>query len=450
MSDFISDSSGTVLYSNVGGGAIFEIQGAARNAGRTTRPTINKAVDKDPGNRDVLPWGVNNDHPAKVVKDTDTSTVIPSTLRKQINFLVSGGVVFGKITGYSGTGENFEIQPPASIPKVTDWAEVVNMDSFCERVATDLVWFYNAFVVLVLSRDRKQIVNIDVLPASHCRMSPQEDKLGGRSRGVYVNANWDHGNVVNRDETLWYPLLNPEHDVVGQIKRGKYLKYVLPLQVYRPGYNHYPKPEWDSARTGGWLDVGNAVPKFKTYLMKNQMSIKWHIQVPSTYWESQFKNWAELSQKEQLEKKQDTLRTFVEMMKGVESAGNALLSEFFVDPDNYKEFGGWKVTALEHNIADGAYNEDSQESANHQLYATGMDGALVGNGPGKNMGGGSGSEKRVAFNVASILGQPMQRKILFPIRVALKYNQFEAYLEPRFLNNLIARLDSGSETTSNA
>lgn len=56
------------------------------------------------------------------------------------------------------------------------------------------------------------------------------------------------------------------------------------------------------------------------------------------------------------------------------------------------------------------------------MRAVGVDPTLVGDGPGKKMGGGSGSDKRIAFNIYVALLQAYRDVILEPLYFIAEYN----------------------------
>lgn len=54
--------------------------------------------------------------------------------------------------------------------------------------------------------------------------------------------------------------------------------------------------------------------------------------------------------------------------------------------------------------------------------ALALDSALTGDAPGKSMGGGSGSDKRIALNIYVALQQPYREIILEPLYFIAAYN----------------------------
>jgi len=75
-----------------------------------------------------------------------------------------------------------------------------------------------------------------------------------------------------------------------------------------------------------------------------------------------------------------------------------------------------------------------------------LDPTLVGDSPGKNMGSGSGSDKRVAFNAKVALLNPHRELLLEPLYFIAEYNGWKAKyprLEFKFIEVELETLDKG-------
>ncbi|HMT30417.1 MAG TPA: hypothetical protein PKD91_14175, partial [Bacteroidia bacterium] len=76
----------------------------------------------------------------------------------------------------------------------------------------------------------------------------------------------------------------------------------------------------------------------------------------------------------------------------------------------------------------------------------GVDPAIIGMTPGKGIGAGSGSDKRIAFNVYVSLCQADRDIILEPLNFIRDYNGWDPELEFRFKYPMITTLDKGKES----
>ena len=179
--------------------------------------------------------------------------------------------------------------------------------------------------------------------------------------------------------------------------------------------------------------------------MKNQISIKYHVQVPEYYWLFKYENWKTLKAQERKDLMATELATFNNFLQGEDNSGKSIMTVAKFNEIKGELYPGWKIEAIDDKIQDGKYIEDSQEASSQMLYMLGVDGTLIGNAPGKGMGAGSGSDKRIAFNVYISLCTSHQDLILEPLAFIRDYNGWDPALEFRFANTLITTLDKGKE-----
>ncbi|MOA12613.1 hypothetical protein D3C78_1326240 [compost metagenome] len=84
------------------------------------------------------------------------------------------------------------------------------------------------------------------------------------------------------------------------------------------------------------------------------------------------------------------------------------------------------------------------------MRALGIDGTLVGDGPGKKMGAGSGSDKRIAYNIYCSLLQTHRDKLLKPLDFIADFNGWTDRLQGlkfRFRDIRLETLDKSHKTT---
>ncbi len=79
--------------------------------------------------------------------------------------------------------------------------------------------------------------------------------------------------------------------------------------------------------------------------------------------------------------------------------------------------------------------------------ALGLDPTLIGTAPGKGMGAGSGSDKRVALNIYTSMVLAHADIVLEPFHFIRDYNEWNPLIEFKMRKMLINTLDSGKQTT---
>ena len=131
-------------------------------------------------------------------------------------------------------------------------------------------------------------------------------------------------------------------------------------------------------------------------------------------------------------------------LSGSENAGKSVISINQYLPGTNKEVEGVRIEPLGFEFKDGQYIQDSNEASTHILTALMEDPTLSGNGPGKNFGAGSGSDKKVAWDIAYSLERPIQDFALEWLNVVRDFNGWDEELIFRFRYGMNANLYSGS------
>lgn len=420
-----------------------EIEAVLTTDSIKTQPTT--VVEKQvAGPTEYQRWGDNNDYPKSIYDRCRPNSIIPSAIEWKARAVRSGGVRYGVIDGYKPDGT--EIFRPVTVDEIEEFLSLNDLDLYFEEAFSDLYWFSHIFPELILSNDRKKIAALVHQEATFCRFSRQDQK-SGKIGSVFIDANWPSGKAETWRKL---PVIDPYFDPVGQIRNSKSFSFIYPLSYTSPGRIYYQQPSWHSIIDGNWLDVANQIPELKKYVMKNQMSIKYVIHIPEEWWEWKYPGfntgkYTDAKRKEVMKTERDR---FQSSLTGVTNSGKVLMLTYKTDASR-NEYTKWEIKPFSTTKQDGEYMEESQEASSHILYALGIDGTLIGNTPGKQMGAGSGSDKRVAWNIFIINNKPYQDKVLKPLDLITKYNGWKGPDDKkivwRFNNYLIATLDSGSE-----
>lgn len=392
----------------------------------------------------VALWGDSNEYPSEVYEEARKNSIIPSTIEWKARTIRSGGVSYGVIQADEQGNETFK---KVRIPEVEEFLQFNDLESYLEEALSDMYWFGHIFPEIGLRKDREKIVALVNQEAMFCRFRKQNPKTG-KIEEVILNAEWP---MYKEDLITVIPVIDRYWNPVGQIRNSSAYKFMIPISYSSPGRLYYQEPSWHSVINGKWLEVANRIPEFKNHLMNNQMSIKYMIHIPMEWWEWKYPGfntsgkYTEAKRKELMKKE---LENFNSLLSGVDSSGKTLMMTFKTD-SNGKEYTKWQITQLTNKKESGEYIEESQEASSHILYALGVDGTLIGNTPGKQMGAGSGSDKRIAWNIFMMNNKPIQDKVLKPLDIISRYNKWmvdDQVIQWRFNNYLIAKLDSGSET----
>ncbi len=393
----------------------------------------------------VAPWGEWNLFPQEVIEAANFSTIIPAVLEWKAKAMYSSGLVYGTVVNDPTTGE--ESLKPMFDPYIDAWLKRTNYKRQILQLAMDYYWFYNTFPSLVLSKDRSEIAAVFAYKADMCRLQRQNIDNNNSIDNCYINANWSVGGGLLNSLTV--PMFDTTYDPVASLQSRKDSDiYMFPCQYPTPGRIYYSLAPWDSLRSSGWAEVAKGIPEFKKSLLQNQLTIKYHIEVSISWWKWKYPSWDTFSQADRLKKMEEELKKFNDILTGSTNAGRSIMSTFQFDQHSMKEYAGWRITAIDDKLKDGMYVEDSQEASSHHYSALGVDPTLLGNSPGKGMGAGSGSDKRVAFNIYVNNCKADQDIILEPFNFAADYNGWtKKYpnFQFWFRNYYISTLEEGQQ-----
>lgn len=434
----------SVVYSGLNGGIMMADKDS--KAPKNTQTITKIDSTRQPGN--ICPWGEDNLFPTNVYNEAKKSTIIPQALSLKARMIYSGGIVAGTLKE-DGDKDVFVPLRGKEKDNFRSFYRRAQIDTYIMKAAENFVWFRSFFPEIRMSVDGKEIADIDCQPSRECRFEWQNSR--GIVENVYLDADWESANLDGTSKTtIKRPALNPYFNLVDQLKDTRASNLIYPVSYPGVGEKFYHLAEWNSVRESGWLDVSLSIPKFKKALLKNQMTIKYVITVDINWWKWKYPKWDTYDAKKRAKLKKEELSEFVKYMKGEENAGSAFMLSAYYDPSTRQYYGGWEIKALDDKLKDGIYIEDSQEASSHVLSAVGMDPTIVGILPGKGFGAGSGSDKRVAFNIQISLMKPYQDLVLKPLELKRDFSDdWTDEMIFQFNSPLINTLNSGEEITIN-
>lgn len=429
----------------VGGGQLIVDIGEVLNLGELKTKPVSPQI-KEQSQSEVAIWGEENNFPQQVIEIAELSTELPALLDWKARLLIGRGVVAMQKV-FNADKKKWEYEAVQD-----DEIDLFLTDTTTKRyfyeAATDLYWFANIFPELIKSKDGKSIAYIGTQDASFCRWSKMNKK--GVVENCYINANWPDAKVSD-EETTTVDVIDPyDFERVENTRNSKKERYIYPVSTPSPGKIYYQLAPWNGFITSSWAEISRAVPKSKNALMKQILSAKFILQIPFSYWPMAYKDWTKLTEEQQMAKKKAKVKEINEQLTGIEATGRTILVEVGMDPLTGKEIPGWKIIPIESGIKGGESLEDSREASQHLRQSLDLDPTLVGEGPGKSIGAGSGSDKRVAFNMkVSMLG-PHRELLLEPLYFIADYNGWRKKyprLEFKFIEVELETLDKGKTSS---
>lgn len=399
----------------------------------------------------IIWWGNQNDFPQQVINDYNKDPIIPQSLDILASKLIGNGVMAVNVTDVDENGN--DVYTYIKDKDIRGFVESRSFKRYMLECSTDMVWFFNAFPEMILSKDRSQIVSVVHQEAAHCRWSIQNQKTGKCDK-VFISANWPQ--VSDGDQTVTERLaIDPyQYDVIDWVRNGSKYSYIYPVSYPTPGKMFYQLAHHNSIRESGWLEVRQAIPQFKKFLMKNQMDIHWIWKIDMTYWPIHFgeENWEKWTPEERNEKQKEWLQKANESLTNVEKAGSSVMFPKVWDHESQKYKELIEIQRMTDAMKDGKYIDDNLEAAANIFYALGLDPTIVGFAGGKNMGAHSGgSDKREAWLMHLARMRPYRDMLLEPLDFIGEYNGWkDRYpgLTFKFRDTILTTLDTGAGTKS--
>lgn len=412
--------------------------------------TLSKKINKNPilkdskSGEELAVWGPKNDFPQMINELIEKNPIIGRTLDDKVCMAQGKDVV---PVYFEWDDEGKKKLKYINDKEIWDFLDLNSTQNYVNESLTDLFRFYNFFAKCTKSIDGKKILRVDSEEATFSRLSKQDSN--GISRKVFINANWPKARISD-PETITYDCLNPyAWDLVAEAERLED-EFIFPGSYATPGKVYYQLAHWDGFRNSDWNEVLLLIPKIKKYLMENEITLKFHIELPEYYFAEKLgKAYSQAGEPEKLAMRRKELQAWNDFLSNPENAGKSMASIFKVV--NHKDkVPGVSITPIENKLKDGEKLKDNQEAFSLLLYSLGVDPTLLGFNPGEKSSH-SGTDKREAHILFLSKIEPYRKKVLAPLNFIAKYNGWtDKYPRMRFVfeDTILTTLDEGKSTES--
>ncbi len=391
----------------------------------------------------VVRWGENNDFPQMAAMQIESTSVLNTGLKFLRNLTMGQGIYPCTVKGYDDDGQ--EILEPVTDERIKKFIASRGVRRCMEISLRDYLCFGNAAVQFIPSVTGT-MAGLNPLNALFRRFTEMNNY--GSAKCIISGA-WPE--VPQQGEYTVLPLLSeydPEMEAYV-LKMGNKIKggFVYPIRDSWSSHPVYSMPIWWPAFVLGWVDIAHMIPSFLKKAYKNQVTWKWHVQIPYSYWDrkfpmNEFKNPEE--RKSAISKYMDNIE---QNLCGVENAEKPIFTNYAVNEMNGRIEEEWKITPLE-NKYQGSDNLPLSAAANSEiLFSLMVNPNVLGAGmPGGTYAGNQGgSNIREAFLVNVANAWIDRQNILDPIELFIKMNGMPE-CELRFRNTILVTLDHGSGT----
>lgn len=330
-----------------------------------------------------------------------------------------------------------------------------SLNEFYIEQCTDMKYFFYSVAVVILSKDRKRIVQVRHKDACFCRFE-KADK-NGRINHVFV-ANWRNPSSLDKKDVEVITLLN-EKDPLGHLEvlmgrepgadgqkkvRTNEYKFAIMMRFPTPGHQYYPIPYYTAIFRGDWWDIKRLIGRGKKSKLSHSSAVKYQVEIHKDYWANLLFDediTDPLKAKERIKKEKENIRKFV---AGIENSGKLWITGYYSTPDG-KEVHMVRINKIDTSKEGGDWAEDVQEAANITCYGDNIHPNLVGATPGKSQSNNSGSDKRELFSLKQSLEQAFHDMMYKVHNVIIYYNGWNKLVKPTVPLIMLTTLDQNND-----
>lgn len=404
--------------------------------GSPAAPIVKSTFSDEVDSGAFQPWGDSNDYPkVSRIKIENSSTAFPLIMKKV-------GMMFGKGLVYfkeKKTANGIEYEFPDD-EKINSFLFQNDCNYLMMERMMDYILLNNVFAEYIKNSTNSEIIIISHLEAEFSRFGGVSDEKNV-SKLLY-KGDWEDSTSA---EQIDFVLKRYKYDRAHLEKYKK--KFALHSCFPSPGRTLYARsPLHGILKTKGWLDYANSVPEIMSVINENAMNIKYHIQIPETYWTSINKDWEKLDQATREKYIDDKLTEMDNFLSGSANALKSFITHFAIDKLTGKKLVGWEITVLDDKQKKDAFITSLQEADTQISRSIGMDTSLSGIQPaGGKMGAGSGSDKRVGFQNTIAMSYADALIITEPLRIVQNYNGWDPEIKFGFLYDQPTTLNENPE-----
>jgi hypothetical protein len=367
-------------------------------------------------------WGCDDMHPTKVRCKLEKVPMAMRAIDQLVKMMYGNGITYYRNSDLNdGDGK----VKRAYIQEVEDFIWRSRIDRFLIAQMVDYRFYMNAFSELVFSRAKDKIAAIYHKPAEFCRLSLQNEETlhidslfyspdFSLGRGLTTSDRWREIPLIR-----WYDEDNFLQSLAGY-------KFAYHSHYPTPGVTYYARAHWMGlAEENGWLDVAINVPRIVSAMQKNQILLKYQINIPETYFEVRDPDWhtyTSAQRNDVIKKKVAELNQF---LTSTDNVYKSLASVFKEEQGTHQPYGKIEIIAIDDKTKKGTWVPDSNAADAQIVQGLGLHPSQVGLAPeGGKMGAGSGSDQRESFNTGITLNTLDQKIILEPLNWIARYNRW--------------------------
>lgn len=335
-------------------------------------------------------WGADGDQPNRILRAVAQNHIKPQLLKTERDFLLGSRMQFfsERFEKDTTTGKNKRVVEPIELPELEDWAEMVDLNVLMRKISYNYVYSHNYFLGVTLSSSKK----IESLDCWDFNTILAQERVKGRIENYFYHPFW---KKALPDEVITLPNFDKTNPT-------KFPQFIYHGRDWMPGQPYYDWAPWWGSED--WTGVSNLIPKFHKSGLLNGYNIKYHIEIPKSY----FDKYGDIENQKKAEN--DLKQNMDDFLSGTENVNKAFISKFATD-EMGKVLPGFKITPMPNFMSDEAYIKLDNNANINQSSAHGINPSLASIDTGGKLGG-SGLELKVAYQSHIAIHTPNDREIL--------------------------------------
>lgn len=399
-----------------------------------------------------ITWGADDKFPSTISKAVRKNGSASSAMRVKERAHYGNGLSLYKTETSEAGKKVIRYISIEDEPTIQSFLKQIKYKLFLQETIKDLEWFNVAFPEFVLSPDRKSIASVRRQKTAWIRYEAPNDK--GIIENVFISSKFGTSNNVDVSDKNYVskiPLLNPyltKDEVIAYCQQNKIDRFTIPFGFPLTDESFYPEADWHSILHSGWLEVANSVPEYKLNIFRNQVSVKFIIEIDERYFQKVYEDqWEKYPITEKLSIRKNLIEAITDELSGNTNSGKSVSSIMFED-EKSNQISAVKITPIDDKLKDGSYLPEAEAANSEVLFAMGVDPSVIGAGiPGGKLGAGSGSDKRVAFNILQSLKTADRDITLSILEFIQDFNDWDPKIKFAFENIEITTLDKNPTST---
>ena len=396
----------------------------------------------------IAVWGNNNDFPSMADQVISSVGVLNTGLKFTRNFTLGQGIFACTVTGFDESGN--EVLSRVKDKSLITFANSRLVRRFMAKALRDYLKFGCAFVQVIMNGDGSKMVGINTINAKYCRLSIADPN--GVIQKCVVSGKWP--DSPGQDQFQVFDVLD-EYDPFVDLQRRRWAQktagksFIFVIRDSWGSGEYYSSAIWWAAYLAGWIDIAKKVPSFLKKAYENQITWKWHIQIPYAFWDKQFP----AIQFATTELRKVAIESYMDSIEanlcGTDNADKPIFTFFDINPQNGKAEEQWIIKPLENKLSNEQNLVTSAAANSEIMFSIMVNPNVLGAGmPGGTYAGNQGGSNIREAYLVNIANCWLDRQDLLDVlELFIRYNGAGDDVEWRFRNTILTTLDTGAGTT---